>query len=214
MEINWYGFSCFRLIERGMAAVVTDPFDYRETGLNPLKLKADIVTVSRNLPVHNYVAAVKPDPYVVSGPGEYEVGGIFITAIETNGGTREDPEMRNILSLIDIEGLTVAHLGSICMTPTQAQVEALGPVNIALVPVGGEDAMTAAKAAEVINLLEPNIVIPMHYAIPGIKINLDPLSKFLKEMGISSIETVDSLKVAGKNTLPEETKVVILNCKN
>lgn len=214
MEINWYGYSCFRLIERGMASVVTDPFDYREAGLNPLKLKADIVTVSRNLPVHNYVAAVKPDPYVVSGPGEYEVGGIFITAIETNGGTREDPELRNILSVIDIEGLTVAHLGAMRKTPSQAQVEALGPVNIALVPVGGADVMTAAKAAEVINLLEPNIVIPMHYAIPGAKINLDPLSKFLKEMGLSSIETEDSLKVAGKSSLPEETRVVILNCKN
>ncbi|MCE5208108.1 MAG: MBL fold metallo-hydrolase [Chloroflexi bacterium] len=214
MEINWYGYSCFRLVERGMAVVVTDPFDYREAGLNPLKLKADIVTVSRNLPAHNYVAAVKPDPYVVSGPGEYEVGGIFITAIETNGGTREDPELRNILSVIDIEGLTVAHLGAMRKTPSQAQVEALGPVNIALVPVGGADAMTAAKAAEVINLLEPNIVIPMHYAIPGAKINLDPLSKFLKEMGLSSIETEDSFKVTGKSALPEETRVVILNCKN
>ena len=214
MDITWYGHSCFRLSERGVATVVTDPYDYKHVGYNALKLKADIVTVSRNLPAHNYVAAVKPDPYVVSGPGEYEVGGIFITAIETNGGTCEDPELRNILNVIDVEGLTVAHLGAMRKTPSQAQVEALGPVNIALVPVGGADAMTAAKAAEVINLLEPNIVIPMHYAIPGAKINLDPLSKFLKEMGLSSIETEDSFKVTGKSALPEETQVVILNCKN
>jgi L-ascorbate metabolism protein UlaG (beta-lactamase superfamily) len=214
MEINWYGYSCFRLIERGMASVVTDPFDHREAGLNPLKLKADIVTVSRDLPAHNYIQAVKPDPYVIAGPGEYEVGGIFITAVETNGGTREDHELRNVLCMIDIEGLTVAHLGAMRKAPTQAQVEALGPVNVALVPVGGGDALTAAKAAEVINLLEPNIVIPMQYAIPGAKIQLDPLSRFLKEMGLSSVEPEDSLKVTGKSNLPEETRVVVLNCRN
>ena len=212
MEINWYGYSCFRLVERGMAAVVTDPFDHKEVGLNPLRLKADIVTISRNMPAHNFVAAVKSDPYVITGPGEYEIGGVFITAVETNGGSLQDPELRNILTVIDIEGLTVVHLGALRKVPTQTQVEALGPVHIALVPVG--DALSAAKAAEVINLLEPNIVIPMQYSIPGATLKLEPLSKFLKEMGLSTVETEDSYKVAGKSGLPEETRVVILNCKN
>jgi L-ascorbate metabolism protein UlaG (beta-lactamase superfamily) len=213
MEITWYGYSCFRIMERAMAAVVTDPYDSKEVGLNPLRLKADIVTVSRDLPLHNYVSAVKNDPYVINGPGEYEIGGVFITSIETNGGTRREPELRSMLCVIDIEGLTVAHLGAMKRVPTQTQVEALGPVHIALVPVGGGEALIAAKAAEIINLLEPNIIIPMLYALPGATVKLDPLSKFLKEMGLSAVVEEDSLKVASISSLPEETRVVVLNCK-
>jgi len=214
MEITWYGYSCFRLVERGMAAVVTDPYDHKEAGLDPLRLKADIVTSSRDLLLHNNIAAVKSDPYVINGPGEYEVGGVFITAIETNGEKRGDNEISNLLCVIDIEGLTAVHLGAMKRVPTQTQVEALGPVHIALVPIGGAGALSAAKAAEVINLLEPNIVIPMQYAIPGAKVKLDPLSKFLKEMGLTNIEPEDSLKVSSISSLPEETRVVVLNCKN
>lgn len=214
MEITWYGFSCFRIVERGMAAVVTDPYDHKESGLSPLRLKADIVTISRDLPTHNCLNAVKNGPYVISGPGEYEVGGVFITTVETNGGGRNDSEPRNLLNVIDIEGLTIAHLGSMKRVPTQTQVEALGPVHIALVPVGGGGALSAAKAAEVINLLEPNIVIPMQYSIPGSAVKLDPLSKFLKEMGLASVEAEDSFKASSPNSLPEETRVVVLNCKN
>ncbi len=214
MEITWYGYSCFRFIERALAAVVTDPYDSKEVGLNPLRLKADIVTISRNLPAHNYLAAVKNGPYVITGPGEYEVGGVFINAIETNGGSRKDAELRNILYVINIEGLSIAHLGAMKRVPTQAQVESLGPIHIALVPVGSGDALSAAKAAEAISLLEPNIVVPMQYDIPGATIQLDPLSKFLKEMGLSEITPEDSLKVTSVSSLPEETRVVVLNCKS
>ena len=213
MEITWYGYSCFRIMERALAAVVTDPYDHKEVGLNQLRLKADIITVSRDLPLHNNISAVKNDPYIIRGPGEYEVGGVFITAIETNGGGRSDAELRNILYVIDIEGLSVVHLGALKRVPTQTQVEAFGSVHIALVPVGGGGALNAAKAAEVINLLEPNIVIPMHYALPGASVKLDPLSKFLKEMGLTSVTTEDTLKVTSISSLPEETRMVVLNCK-
>ena len=207
MEITWYGHTCFRFMERGMASVVTDPYDHMELGYAPLKLKADIVTISRNKAGHNYLDAVKTDPYVIIGPGEYEIGGVFITTIQTNGaGTRNNTETRNTLCVIDFNGLTIVHLGSLDLVPTQTKVEALGPVNIALVPVGGGSGLNAAKAAEVISLLEPNIVIPMHYAVPGSQVLLDPLSKFLKEMGLTEIEPEQSLKVTSKNALPDETR--------
>jgi len=83
-------------------------------------------------------------------------------------------------------------------------------VNVALVPVGDKESLNAAKAAEIIALLEPNIVIPMHYATPTSLIKLDPLSKFLKEMGIEKVEPVPSLKVTSLSSLPEETRVVVL----
>ena len=211
MEITWYGHSCFRLTERGMATVVCDPFDHRVVGYESLKLKADIVTVSHDVPGHNYVNAVKGEYYLVRGPGEYEVGGVFITGVQTNGHTKKtENEPRNTLYVIDYNGITVAHLGAINRVPSQTEVEALGPVKIALVPVGGGSGLNASKAAEVISLLEPNIVIPMHYAAPACSIKLEPIQKFLKEMGLSSVQTEASLKVTNPNTLPEETKVVVL----
>jgi L-ascorbate metabolism protein UlaG (beta-lactamase superfamily) len=212
MEITWYGYSCFRLAERGMATVVTDPYDHREVGLEPLKLKADIVTVSQEDPAHNFVSAVKGDAFRVPGPGEYEIGGVFITGVQTNAaGKRDDPDPMNTLFVIDYNGLTIAHLGNLKRVPNQTEVEALGPVHIALVPVGGGSSLNAAKAAEVISLLEPNLVIPMQYDIPGMTLKLDPISKFLKEMGLVEVASVPSLKVTSANTLSEETRVTVLD---
>ena len=85
MEITWYGHSCFRLSERTMATVVADPFDSTRIGYSPLKVRADIVTVSHDAPGHNYADAVKGTSRVITGPGEYEIGGVFITGVQTDG---------------------------------------------------------------------------------------------------------------------------------
>jgi L-ascorbate metabolism protein UlaG (beta-lactamase superfamily) len=211
MEITWYGHSCFRLMERSMASVVTDPYDAKATGYEALKLKADIVTVSYDQPEFNNLDAVKGGPHTITGPGEYEIGGVFITGIQTNGGKRAEGELRNTLYVFDYNGLTVVHLGNLNRVPTQAEVEALGPVHIALVPVGDGMTLNAAKAAEAISLLEPKIVIPMQYATAASVVKLDPLSKFLKEMGLSEVEKVPSLKVNSVSSLPDETKVIVLD---
>jgi L-ascorbate metabolism protein UlaG (beta-lactamase superfamily) len=211
MEITWYGHSCFRLSERGLATVVTDPFDHTAIGYQPLKLKADIVTVSHEAAGHNYLEAVKGASHVIRGPGEYEIGGVFITGVQTDGiGKQNDGHERNTLYVFDYQGLTVAHLGDLRQVPTQAEVEALGTVHVALVPVGGGGGLSAAKAAEVISLLEPDIVIPMHYATPDAKIPLEPLNKFLKEMGLGEAEKQPSLKVSASG-MPDETRVVVLD---
>lgn len=211
MEITWYGHSCFRLTERGLASVVTDPFDSEIVGYEPLRLKADIVTVSHEAPGHNFTSAVKSVSHRINGPGEFEIGGVFITGVQTDTNGKKNVEKpRNTLYVFDYDGLNVAHLGDLRQVPTQSEVEALGTVHIALVPVGGGNGLNAAKAAEVISLLEPNIVIPMHYGLKACKIQLDPLSKFLKEMGLTAAESVPSLKIS-RSGLPDETKVVVLN---
>ncbi len=211
MEITWYGHSCFRLTERGMASVVTDPFDSEVIGYEALRLKADIVTVSHEAPGHNFTSAVKGTSHRITGPGEFEIGGVFITGVQTDTNGKKGVEKpRNTLYVFDYDGLNVAHLGDLRQVPTQSEVEALGTVHIALVPVGGGNGLNAAKAAEVISLLEPNIVIPMHYGLTACKIQLDPLSKFLKEMGLTAAEAVPSLKIS-RSGLPDETKVVVLN---
>jgi L-ascorbate metabolism protein UlaG (beta-lactamase superfamily) len=210
MEITWYGHSCFRLTERSLATVVTDPFDSEVVGYQPLKLRADIVTASHDTPGHNFTSVVKGAMHEIQGPGEYEIGGVFITGVQTDSNSKKAAELpRNILYVFDYDGLTIAHLGDLRQLPTQAEVEALGSVHVALVPVGGGGGLNAAKAAEVISMLEPNIVIPMHYAHPASKVALDSLEKFLKEMGLTAHETLPSIKIT-RSSLPDETKVIVL----
>jgi L-ascorbate metabolism protein UlaG (beta-lactamase superfamily) len=211
MEITWYGHSCFRLTERGMATVVCDPFDAETVGYEPLKLKADIVTSSHDAPGHNYLNAVKGYSHAITGPGEFEIGSVFITGVQMDGQGKKATEMpRNTLYVFDYMGITVAHLGDLSSVPPQNEIEALGTVHVVLVPVGGGSGLNAAKAAEIVSLLEPNIVVPMHYYTPAAKVELDRLDKFLKEMGLHEAETVPSLKVT-KSSLPDETKVVVLD---
>jgi L-ascorbate metabolism protein UlaG (beta-lactamase superfamily) len=200
MEINWYGHSCFRLTERNLATVVCDPFDHRHVGYDALKLKGDIVTISHESPSHNFTQAVKSDPRIIDGAGEFEIGGVFITGVQTNGHTKKT----------ECEPVTVLHLGDLNRVPSQTEVEDLGPVHIVLTPIGGVGCLNAAKAAEVVSLLEPNIVIPMHYSTPATNLKLDSLQKFLKEMGQEKVETMPSIKVTGKGSLPDETRVVVL----
>jgi L-ascorbate metabolism protein UlaG (beta-lactamase superfamily) len=213
MEITWYGLSCFRLTERGLATVVTDPYDHEIVGFTPLKLRGDIVTISHIAPGHNFESIVKSKQRVIDGPGEYEIGGVFITAVQTNGHKRSKDNPRNTLYVFDYNGVTVAHLGDLREVPSQAQVEALGNVDIALVPVGSGGGLNAAKAAEVVSLIEPGIVIPMHFKVPECKLKLDPLSKFLKEMGLGDIEALPSLKIT-RTSIPEETRVIVLDYKS
>jgi len=214
MEITWYGHSCFRLTERNMATVVTDPFDNKSIGYDALKLKSDIVTVSHDAPGHSNVEAVKGASHVIDGAGEFEIGGVFITGVQTDGGGAskkkgKDGPTSNTVYVFDYDGITVAHLGDLKQTPTQSEIESLGTINVALVPVGGGGGLNAAKAAEIISLIEPNIVIPMHYSTPDVKVSLESLNKFIKEMGLSKPEPQPSLKIT-RSGLPDETHVVVL----
>jgi L-ascorbate metabolism protein UlaG (beta-lactamase superfamily) len=215
MEITWYGHSCFRLTERNYATVVTDPFDSKAIGYDALKLKSDIVTVSHDAPGHNNADSVKGTSHVIDGPGEFEIGGVFITGVQSDSGSsgkkkNKDDAPRNTIYVFDYDGITVAHLGDLKQTPTQSEIESLGTVNVVLVPVGGGGGLNAAKAAEVISLIEPNLVIPMHYSTPATKISLDSLNKFIKEMGLTQPATQPSLKVT-RSSLPNETHVVVLD---
>ncbi|MFN2145771.1 MAG: MBL fold metallo-hydrolase [Anaerolineales bacterium] len=209
MEITWYGHSCFRITERSMATVVTDPFDHDAIGYSELQLKADIVTVSHEAPGHSNLKAVKGGKWHITGPGEYEIGGVFLTGVPT-GKSEKDNNGRNMMYVFDYDGVTLAHLGDLNAVLNRKEVEALGKVDVLLVPVGGGQGLAPAKAAEVINLIEPGIVVPMHYKTPASKVQLGELNAFLKQMGISEKPNPeDSLKVSSGG-IPDETKVVVL----
>ena len=221
MEITWLGHSCFRLRNR-TATVVSDPYG-KELGLTLPRVRADIVTVSRDVDDHNYVKGVKGDFKVLSGPGEYEVSSVFITGLVLSdrktagsksargGGTAS---ARNTVFLIEFDDLTVCHLGDLDNVPTQAMVEeSLSSVDVLLIPVGGGESLNASQAAEVVSLLEPHVVIPMHYKSKGSNLKLDPVSKFLKEMGLDKVDEQEVLKL-DRGGLPDETQVVLLEPKS
>jgi L-ascorbate metabolism protein UlaG (beta-lactamase superfamily) len=215
VEITWLGHSCFRLRDRA-ATVVTDPYG-KALGLNLVRVRADIVTVSHAADDHNYVKGVKGDFQVLAGPGEYEVSSVFVTGLELRGDRKAKKETaaapRNTVFLFEFDDLTVCHLGDLNLVPTQAQVEeALGEVDVLLIPVGGGDTLNASQAAEVVSLLEPHVVVPMHYHVPDSVLKLDTVNKFLKEMGLDKLAPQEVLKVSRSN-LPEETQVVLLEMK-
>lgn len=209
MEIIWYGHSCFRLAERSLATTIIDPFDGLAFGDSPLSLKGDIVTISHNKPGHNRRDAVKEAAYTINGPGEYEMGGVFITGIQTSDNNRQDDS--NILFLYTYNGINIVHLGALNRVPSQSEVEDLGPIHILLIPISGESTLDAARAAEVVNLFDPNIVIPMHYVQPKPPESNDLLNRFLKQMGaVDVLQPQPSLKVNSVQSLSEDTRVVVL----
>ncbi len=208
MEITWYGQSCFRIRTRGVA-VVTDPYG-PELGPTLPRLRAHIVTVSHQHPNHSYLRAVRGGAYVIQGPGEYEIRDTFIFGVATTHNTPRDQSLgANTCYLIEMEEMSICHLGDLGQPLTQEQVEELENVDVLLVPVGGRNTLTPSGAAEVISQLEPSVVIPMHYKVPGIQANLGTLQRFLKEMGVDEVSEVETFSVT-KNQLGEDPRVVVL----
>ncbi|MDX1992701.1 MAG: MBL fold metallo-hydrolase [bacterium] len=209
MDITWYGHSCFRIVERGQISVITDPYS-DIIGLPVPKLKGDVVTISHHSPGHANGEAVKGATHFLTGPGEYEIGGVFVTGVAMHQLLDEGGYKYNVAYVVQYGSLSVLHLGDLSHVPSQSAIEALGEVNVALVPVGGGGALKAAQAAEVIALIEPHYIVPMHYALPELRFELDPVDKFLKEMGVSKVQEEDVLRVSEVN-LPEQPQVVVLN---
>jgi L-ascorbate metabolism protein UlaG (beta-lactamase superfamily) len=193
--------------------IVTDPYD-KSIGYTLPKLRADIVTISHDAPGHANGSGVKGEPKVITRPGEYEVKGVFITGIQTWRGSAVKGEAKeeNTVYVFEFGELTACHLGDLSKPLTQAQVEAMPDIHVLLVPVGGGGALDADKAAEVIAQLEPRIIIPMHYQTQYTTIKLDPLARFLKEMGAAEHEPQESIRVT-RSQLPDEPQLVILECK-
>lgn len=207
MDISWYGHSCFRITERGQVSVVADPYG-DSIGLPPLKIKGDVVTISHDSAGHNNVAAVRGNPHVLTGPGEYEIGGVFISGIAMHY-TGEDTTRWNVAYFFQYDGLTVLHLGDLSHVPDQSTVEALGEVNVLLVPVGGGNALLTSHAVDVIAMIDPHYIVPMHYQLPGLNLPLEPVDKFLKAMGVSKVHEEDMLRITA-GSLPEQPQVVVL----
>jgi len=208
MEIIWYGLSCFRMRSRKLT-VVADPY-HAAVGPTLPRLRANVVTSSHDARGHNNIAAVRGQDHVFLGPGEYEVNDVFITGVSTHHRGQEGERERNTSFLYQFEDFSICHLGDLGTLPGREQVELLSGADVLLLPVGGGDTLDAAKAVEIVTELEPRIVVPMHYALPGFNLDLDEVEKFLKEMGVPAPEPAPSLKLTKSDFLIEEIRVVLL----
>lgn len=211
MEINWLGYSCFR-IKGSHATVITDPYT-PASGYTLGKQTAGIVTVSHPHPEHSNIAAIGGDAKVVNGPGEYEIGGVMIIGIRTfHDGDKGQTKGKNTAYIIEIDDITVCHLGDLGHTLSAEQAEEMGNIDVLMVPVGGTSTINASAAAEVVRRLEPKIVIPMHYKTPALKRDLEPAEKFLTEMGAKDV-TPQPKVVINKANLPLTLQVCLLDYK-
>ena len=210
MEIIWHGHSFFE-IQSKKTKIVIDPFS-EKIGLLPPKVKADILLISHNHYDHNNKKTISGDYFLIEGPGEYEVKGIFIEGIESFHDEKGGKERgKNTIYKIEIEGFKICHFGDFGQKElTEEQKEKLEDLDILMVPVGGIYTISAKEAVKIVQELEPKIVIPMHYFLPKLKIKLDKVDKFLNLMGIKKIKPIEKLKLKKGERLPQETKVLLL----
>jgi L-ascorbate metabolism protein UlaG (beta-lactamase superfamily) len=208
LEIVWLGHSCFR-IKGKETNLVTDPFP-KNLGYSPVRVAADVVTVSHSHPGHSYVEGVSGEPKVIRRPGEYEIGNVLINGFITFHDDEHGKKLgKNIVYLMEIDQVMVCHLGDLGHILTPDQVGELSGVEVLLVPVGGKSTLDGAAAAQTVRLLEPRLVIPMHFKTPATTRDLEPVDRFLKEMGLKDPEPQAKLAVT-KSNLPANTQVVLL----
>ncbi len=213
MIITWQGHSCFKIQDKigpEGVTVVTDPFN-KETGLKVPNFEADIVTVSHDHKDHNNIDALRGKPFAVSCAGEYDFKGVLIEGIDSYHDDKKGEERGgNIMYRIEIDDLSVAHLGDLGDVLDNAQLEKLVGTDVLLIPVGGKYTLDAKKAVEVISQIEPRIVIPMHYKTKDIKYDLDSIDKFIKEIGLTPTYE-EKLKISKKDLPQEDMELVILS---
>lgn len=211
MDISFLGQACFK-IKGKFATVVIDPFDPDKIGLKlPKDLSADIVLQTHDHYDHNNVAAVGGDPRSFAGAGEYEVKGVVITGVDSYHDAKGGAERgTNTIYHILMDNLNIVHLGDLGQPSlTEQQVAEIGEVDILMVPVGSVFTIDGKVAAEIVSQLEPKIIIPMHYSLLGLKVQLEGVDKFLKEMGNEGVSEQPKLTIT-KEKLPEEPQVMVL----
>ncbi len=215
IDIWWYGQACFKVKGKD-ASVVFDPYDPQYTGLKPQKLDANIVCVTHDHGDHNAASGVHgveegENPFVIAGPGEYEKSQVNIVGIASFHDDKQGQERgKNTIYLVTIDDVNIVHLGDLGQSKlTQDQIEELSLCDVLMIPVGGVYTITARDAPDIIASIEPKVVIPMHYKVPGLKFGLESVDGFLKAMGKEGTETQSKLSVS-RERLPEELEIAVL----
>ena len=207
VDITWLGHACFRLRSDDVV-VLTDPFPL-SLGMRPDTRPATVVTVSNSHPNHSNSEEVTGDPRVFSAPGEYEYRGISVRGVMTPQLPETPWEQRSVAYAIEMDRVNICHLGDISAPLSPVQIDELSPVDVLLVPSGGGCTLEIDQVLRVLQDLDPKIVIPMHYNIPGVDVPLQDVDVFLRRMGLSEVQAQPRLSVTASN-LPEDMRVVVL----
>ena len=211
MIITWYGQSCFK-VQSGELVLAIDPFS-KEIGLTPPRFRADMVLVTHPHFDHANHESLTGDPFLISGPGEFEVKGIYVAGIETYHDQVQGQERgMNTIYRIEMEDIKILHLGDFGESIMRDEtLEEAGDVDILLIPVGGKYTIDGETAAKVVKQIEPRFVVPMHYKIPGLKVGLESVEQFLKELGATKVQPQEKLVLKKKDMGEEEkTEVIVL----
>jgi L-ascorbate metabolism protein UlaG (beta-lactamase superfamily) len=209
VDITWLGHACFRLRGRDVT-ILTDPYEDRTWGYPALTLAANVVTVSNSHPHHAGLKGVEGTPRVLKGPGEYEIGGALIWGIRTARNNGSPP---NTAFVIQLEELTVCHLGDVANAPLSAEeLTRIKDSDVLLLPVGGHCTINASQAAGVVAQVEPKLIVPMHYQTQETRghVELDEIERFCKELGATEVAPRARLSVT-PSSLPSEPTVVLLD---
>jgi len=216
MQILWKGQACFSITvqrtKQEQVRIVIDPFDPAFIGFKMPSLEAHIVLVTHQHADHNNVKAVKGDPFVISGPGEYEIQDVFIRGIPSwHDDVQGSERGQNTIFVLEAEGIRICHMGDFGQQElTAEQIGQIGNIDILLVPVGGTYTIDGKQAAKIVGQIEPRMVIPMHYALPNVKVKLSKVDDFLGAMGVKGEEAQTKLVVKVRDLPAEDTKVVVL----
>jgi len=219
VDIWFLGQACFKVKGKNVS-LVFDPYDPGFTGLPALKTDADIVCVSHQHQDHNNTSAVKAteegvEPFVIAGPGEYEKVGVNIVGVDSFHDDSQGSERgKNTIYVATVDDVNIVHLGDLGQkTLAQEQVEILSSCDVLFIPVGGIYTIEAKDAPDLIAQLEPKIIVPMHYKLPGLKFDLADVSSFFTVMGKEKPEPLAKLSVS-KDKLPEEPEIILLGAQN
>lgn len=188
MKIKWLGHASFLITSNDGTKVLTDPYLSGgfggAIGYGPIKERADVVTVSHAHDDHNDVGSLPQGFEEVSTPGKHEVAGLTITGIKTFHDPKKGKERgRNIVFVMDIDGMRVAHLGDLGHRLSDEEVEAIGKVDVLMIPVGGYFTIEPRDALAVARSLGPSVVLPMHYKTGSVTFPIKPVEDFLSLAG-------------------------------
>lgn len=219
MHVIWHGQACFQIIasraKGEQISIAIDPFD-PTIGLKVPSLTADVLLITHEHFDHNNKAAVKGEPFLISGPGEYEIKEVLIQGIPAFHDNVQGKERGGVtIYTIEAEGMRLCHLSDLGQKElTAEQLQEIGNIDILMVPVGGRFTISAQEAQKVISRIDPRIVVPMHYQIPKLKLpsgtKLDGIEKFLRLMRQKSGLTQPKLLIKQKDLPQEGMKVVVL----
>jgi len=215
MQITWFGQSCFKLDIKSQGeeiSLITYPYNTDATGLKlPRTLTADIVLQSGEKLEHPTETKDGKRPFVISGPGEYEVKGIFIYAIpfaKENTAPAERGTQEHLYR-IEAEDMILVHTNALNHVPSEQELEYIEGLDVLFVSVGGNGTLDAKRAEELIAELEPRVVIPMNYKLEGLKSKADAVEAFLKVAGTKP-EQLPKLKIVKKDLPTDGMRVVVL----